>query len=176
MSIKLTLGEKLTDLRQGKKMTLKEVAEQTGLSIATISNYENNKNNTTHESLRKLLEVYGVTEEDFYGIKLSDYQKDLNTFKRYGFSEKFFHELVLFEKYGEQQISKCLNLLFDLNDSPLSAVSVFESIMQAFDPTYHEKLKSLSSEFSHDASMRLLLEPVVQSLTMVFEELHPEFK
>ena len=62
--------------------------------------------------------------------------------------------------------------MFSLNNSPLSAVSIFENILRAFDSAYYEKLKSLSPEFSHDASMRFLLEPVVQSLILIFEELH----
>ena len=176
MSVMLTDGEKLTDLRKEKEMTLAKVAEKSGLSISTISNYENDKSSPTYDNLCKILEVYGVPIGKFMGIVYAEYEEDLNTFNRYGLSEKFFQEFLLFEKYDEQQISKCLNLLFSLNNSPLSAVSIFENILRAFDSAYYEKLKSLSPEFSHDASMRFLLEPVVQSLILIFEELHPEFR
>lgn len=176
MNVPLTVGEKLGDLRDKSKMKLEEVAEKTKLSASTISNYENNKSSPTYDNLCKILEVYGVPIGNFFGMVYTKYEEDLNTFNRYGLNEKFFQEFLLFEKYDDHQISKCLNLLFGLKNSPLSAVSVFENILRAFDPAYHEKLKSLSPEFSHDASMRLLLEPVVQSLILIFEELHPEFR
>ena len=123
-----------------------------------------------------MLEVYEIPIGKFLDTVYSEYEEDLSTFKRYGLNEKFFHEFLLFEKYDDRQISRCLNLLFSLNNSPLSAVSIFENILRAFDSAYYEKLKSLSPEFSHDASMRFLLEPVVQSLILIFEELHPEFR
>lgn len=171
----LTLGEKLADLRKEKKMTLKEVAKQTGLSISTISIYENDTRPPTAESLCKLLQVYGVTIEEIYGIESSDsqeQQEDLKTFKRYGFSEKFFRGFVLLEKYDGQLIAKCLNRLFE---SPVSSLIFFEKLSRALDPAYHKKLASLSSVFSHDASMRFLLEPVIESLILMFEAQYPEF-
>lgn len=176
MNVPLTMGEQLTDLRKEKKMTLAKVAEKSGLSISTISNYENDKSSPTYDNLCKMLEVYEIPIGKFLDTVYSEYEEDLSTFKRYGLNEKFFHEFLLFEKYNDRQISRCLNLLFSLNNSPLSAVSIFENILRAFDSAYYEKLKSLSPEFSHDASMRFLLEPVVQSLILIFEELHPEFR
>lgn len=173
MSIELTWGEKLTDLRNEREMTLTEVAEQTGISVSTISNYENDVGSMKVENLCKLLQVYGVKFEEFYGLAWSDYQEDLKTFQRYGFSEKFFRELVLLEKYNEHQITKCLNLLCE---SPLYSLTVFENLLQAFDPSNYEKLKSLSLEFSHDAAMRFLLEPVFQALAAMVEGQVPEFQ
>lgn len=171
MSTELTPGEKLCDLRLGKKMTLKEVAERTRLSVSTISNYENGKG-LTAESLCKLLEVYGVTAEEFYGLD-PNYQESWEIFKRYGFSEKFFQQLYFMEKYDGQLIAKCLNRLFE---SPVSSLIFFEKLSRALDPAYHKKLASLSSEFSHDASMRFLLEPVIESLILMFEAQYPEFR
>lgn len=175
MSTDLTWGEKLEDLRKERNMTLAEAAERSGLSASLISKYENGVCKITAKSLCKLLPVYGITVDKFYGIKWSDYDKDLRVFQRYGFSEKFFQEFVLFEKYGEQQISKCLNLLFDLSDTSLSAVSVFDSILQAFDLTYHEEFARLSIKPPHYAFMRCLLEPVIQALTLIFETKYPKF-
>ena len=171
MSIRLTLGEKLTDLRKEKKLTLAKVAEKTGLSVSTISNYENDKE-ITAESLCKLLEVYGITADEFYGLD-PNYGKGLEIFKQYGFSEEFFREIFLLSEYDGQQIAKCLNRLFE---SPLCMPAFFENLSQALDPAYHEKMKNLFPEFSHDAAMRFLLEPVFQSLIVMFEALYPEYK
>ena len=69
MGLESTIGEKLSDLRNDRKMTLNDVAKRSKLSVSTISGYENGKNPPTHESLVKLLAVYGVTIDEFYGIK-----------------------------------------------------------------------------------------------------------
>lgn len=171
MSTELTPGERLCDLRKDKGMTLTEVAKQTGLSTSTISNYENGKE-LTAESLCKLLKVYGVTADEFYGLD-PDYQKSWEIFERYGFSENFFQQFYFMEKDDRQQIAKCLNRLFE---SPVSSLIFFEKLSQALDPAYHKKMASQSSEFSHDVSMRFLLEPVIQSLILMFEAQYPEFR
>lgn len=172
MELESNLGEKLADLRNDRKMKLKDAAKKSGLSYSLISKYENNNCAPTIESLLKLLDAYGVTTEEFYGVEWSDYQKDLSTFKRYGFSEDFFREFVLWEKYGGHLITKCLNLLFE---PPLHSFTFFENLSQALDPENHEKLASLFPGLSHDASMRFLLEPVFQSLIVMFEEKYPQF-
>ena len=43
MQIKLTTGERLTDLRREHNLTLEQVAEQTGIVKSTLSNYENDR-------------------------------------------------------------------------------------------------------------------------------------
>lgn len=173
--MKITMAEKLKDLRVGKGMTLKQAAEKAGLSASTISNYEDTENprTPTAESLCKLLEVYGVTVDEFFGIEGADYEKDLKTFQRYGFSEKFFKEFVFLEQYNDHQIAECLNRLFE---PPLFKLTFFENLSKALDPANYKKLVSQFPEFTHEASMRFLLEPVVQSLILMLEEQYSQFK
>ena len=47
MKINLTLQEKLRDLRDERKLKQQEVAEQTGIPLATISRIESNDDNQT---------------------------------------------------------------------------------------------------------------------------------
>ena len=44
MNIKLTLGERLKDLRVERNLKLETLAEQTGLSKSALSKYEKTKN------------------------------------------------------------------------------------------------------------------------------------
>ena len=61
----MTLGEKLKVLRLEKKMTRKAVAEQTGMSIATYSAYEDGKRvpKRNPENYEKLAALFGCTVE-----------------------------------------------------------------------------------------------------------------
>lgn len=172
MEIDLTVGEKLADLRKSRGMTLNDVAEQSGLSPSTISDYENDTYRPTAKSMVKLLSVYGVTIDEFYGFDWSDYQKDLEIFKKYGFSKDFFEAVALYEKYSGHEITKCLNLLFE---PPFCSLDLFENLLRAFDPALHEELANLSVKLLPDASMRFLLEPVFTTLTIIFHTKYPEF-
>ena len=78
----LTIGEKLEDLRKGKNLTLKEVGEKAMLSPTTISNYENEASSPTIDKLKALLEVYGTTLLEFWGVSKSEVENDWATFKR----------------------------------------------------------------------------------------------
>ena len=66
MNVPLTMGEQLTDLRKEKKMTLAKVAEKSGLSISTISNYENDKSSPTYDNLVKCWKYMRFRLENFW--------------------------------------------------------------------------------------------------------------
>lgn len=62
MYCKLTTQEKLQDLRKARKLTLTELAEKTGISSSTLSEYENNEDkDITSHSLEVLSDFYGVS-------------------------------------------------------------------------------------------------------------------
>jgi transcriptional regulator with XRE-family HTH domain len=70
--IQLTIGEILTDLRDKKGETQKQVAEATGISEASLCNYENNSNFPHKAHIRfdyicKLAKHYGVPINYFMG-------------------------------------------------------------------------------------------------------------
>ena len=61
MNIKLTLGERLKDLRVERNLKLETLAEQTGLSKSALSKYESD--DATDPS------IYAVTTlAEFYGV------------------------------------------------------------------------------------------------------------
>ena len=69
MQIKLTTGERLTDLRREHNLTLEQVSEQTGIGKSTLSNYENDrKPDINLGALEKLAALYGVGLDYLLGL------------------------------------------------------------------------------------------------------------
>ncbi len=60
----LTIQERLKDLRVEKNLTLKELAEQTGLSSSALGSYETDETkDISHYALIKLAKFYSVTTD-----------------------------------------------------------------------------------------------------------------
>ncbi|WP_027415124.1 helix-turn-helix domain-containing protein [Aneurinibacillus terranovensis] len=62
----LNVGKRLKELRKEKKMTLKQVAEKTNLSISFISQVERSQSSVTLTSLNKIAMALGVSINDFF--------------------------------------------------------------------------------------------------------------
>ena len=60
------IGIRMKELRKGKKMTLKQVAEKTDLSISFLSQVEHSKCSITIESLMKISEALDVKPSFFF--------------------------------------------------------------------------------------------------------------
>lgn len=66
MKCKLSIQEKLKDLRIEKGLSLQELAEQTGISRASLGNYETDDyKEITHKAIISLANFYGVTSDLF---------------------------------------------------------------------------------------------------------------
>ena len=57
----MKVGRKLKELKQLKKMKLKDIAQSTGLSVSYISDILNEKTNPSVDTLMKLTESFGVS-------------------------------------------------------------------------------------------------------------------
>lgn len=69
MGSKLTIQERLKDLRMDRRLTLEQLAEQTGLSRAALGNYEaNDTKDISHYAIIKLARFYGVTADYLLGL------------------------------------------------------------------------------------------------------------
>jgi transcriptional regulator with XRE-family HTH domain len=62
----LSIGERLRTIRKQKNLTLQKVHELTGISIATLSNWENNKRMPTTSGLKKWSKGLGINYEDIF--------------------------------------------------------------------------------------------------------------
>lgn len=70
MNCKLTLQEKLKDLRKERRLSLVELSEKTGISKSALGSYEcdDTKNAITMNAIVTLAEFYGVTSDYLLGI------------------------------------------------------------------------------------------------------------
>ncbi len=69
MKCKLSIQEKLKDLRIEKGLSLQELAEQTGISRASLGNYETDDyKEITHKAIVTLAKFYGVTSDYLLGL------------------------------------------------------------------------------------------------------------
>lgn len=60
------IGAKMKSLRKERKLTLKQIADQTNLSISFLSQVERSKSSITLESLKKISEALGVNPSYFF--------------------------------------------------------------------------------------------------------------
>ena len=73
MNIKLTLGERLKDLRVERNLKLETLAEQTGLSKSALSKYESDDvTDLSIYAVTTLAEFYGVTTDYLLGLSESE--------------------------------------------------------------------------------------------------------
>ena len=169
---KEVFGEQLKEFRLKRKMSIAQAAEKSGFSAGTISNYESGKTAPTIEDLQMLLFVYGVSLYEYFGIEKADYENDLNVFKRYGLSETFYRELVIENNFkAHNNIAHCINLIFEC---PLYASVLFEELTCFFSISYHEQVDRIALKLPLDASIRVLLEPVIHTLGSIFNATYPE--
>ena len=69
LKCKLSIQEKLKDLRIERGLSLQELSEQTGLSRAALGNYENDDyKEITHKAIVILADFYGVTSDYVLGL------------------------------------------------------------------------------------------------------------
>ena len=69
MQIKLTIQERLKDLRNERNLTLEQLAEKTGLSKSALGNYESNDfKDISPFSIVKLSKFYGVSTDYLLGL------------------------------------------------------------------------------------------------------------
>ena len=62
--MKLTIQERIQDLRNERGLSLEQLAEQTGLSKSALANYETDESkDISHYALIRLAKFYGVTTD-----------------------------------------------------------------------------------------------------------------
>ena len=69
MDFILSFSERLKDLRVKKGLTLKELSEEVGLSVSTLSKYENcTPSEITVDGIMRLAKFYNVSIEYLFGF------------------------------------------------------------------------------------------------------------
>ena len=67
-----TFGEKLRELRESKKLLLREVASSLDLDTALVSKFERNERKPSKEQVRAFAKFYGANQDDLMVTWLSD--------------------------------------------------------------------------------------------------------
>lgn len=65
-NLELKIGQKAKNLRQAKKLTLKELSEKTNLSVGYLSQFERGINTIAIDALSKIAAVYGMELSYFF--------------------------------------------------------------------------------------------------------------
>lgn len=69
MDVRLTMAEKLKDLRVERRMTLCQLSEATGISTASLGNYESDSlRDMRASSIVALAKFYGVSTDYLLGL------------------------------------------------------------------------------------------------------------
>ncbi len=74
-----TTGEKIRDLRLGLGLKQSELAEKTGITIRSITNYETDASKPRGLQLRKICEALNVTEDYLLNPEIDDPSYGLET-------------------------------------------------------------------------------------------------
>ena len=101
MNIKLTLGERLKDLRVERNLKLETLAEQTGLSKSALSKYESDDvTDLSIYAVTTLAEFYGVTTDYLLGVTENKKRPDAVDVLRNGrFNHRLLCELIVHENF-----------------------------------------------------------------------------
>ena len=62
-----TLGNRITELRESKKMTQQELAKKLNISRASLSHYEKNRREPDYETLQKIADYFQVSIDYMFG-------------------------------------------------------------------------------------------------------------
>lgn len=66
---KLTIQERIRDLRYEKRLTLEELSDKIGLSKSALGSYESNDTkDISHYAIMQLAKFYGVTTDYLLGL------------------------------------------------------------------------------------------------------------
>jgi len=78
LKVKLSLQEKLRDLREEKKLRLSDVSKETGIPTSTLQRFESDKDiHVGYQDIEVLTRFYGVSADYLFG--LTDNRQHLNT-------------------------------------------------------------------------------------------------
>lgn len=104
------IGERVKKLRQEKKLSLSELAEQAGVAKSYLSSLERNlQTNPSVQFLEKIAAVLGVSIEYFILEKTNEYQLDTDWVSlvkeamNSGVTKEQFREYLEFNKWRQNQ-------------------------------------------------------------------------
>ena len=171
------IADKLMDLRKESGMTLEQVAKESGISISTLSNYENGNSEPNVYVLEDILAAYECDIGDFLHTKPTGYGQTLKVFQTYGLDKDFLKELKIQKLLSRRNMSyNMVGVLNRIAKYPMECERFYTALENFFDYSMHERL---TREIRHgtcqsalgppdQATQRMLLEPAVEALIGIF--------
>ena len=95
----MQVGKKLKEDRKKKGLTLKDLSEQTGISVSLLSNIERNVSSPTLANMNKIVEVLGTQIQDY----LSEENKQLHILAK----PWDFHEVLHLKSNTVYELALC---------------------------------------------------------------------
>lgn len=156
MNIKLTLGERLKDLRVERDLKLEALAEQTGLSKSALSKYESDDvTDLSIYAVTTLAEFYGVTTDYLLGMTenkrpdavLSDLHLSdgaVDVLRNGKFNHRLLCELIVHEDF--QRFMTDLEIYVDglVSDRIRDMNAMVEATRQELEKRYHANTEDLT--------------------------------
>lgn len=70
--VRILVGKRVTELRQQKKLYVKDLAEQSGINPGALSNIEHGKRSTSIIMLNSICKALGITLYNFFKHEMFD--------------------------------------------------------------------------------------------------------
>ena len=157
MNIKLTLGERLKDLRVERNLKLETLAEQTGLSKSALSKYESDDvTDLSIYAVTTLAEFYGVTTDYLLGVTENKKRPDavlsdlhlsdgaVDVLRNGKFNHRLLCELIVHENF--QRFMTDLEICVDglVSDRIRDMNAMVEATRQELEKRYHADTEDLT--------------------------------
>lgn len=127
----MNIGEKVKSLRKQSNMSLRELAQNTGLSKTTLSDLENSTKNPSLDTVEKIATAFGLTSSDL--LQKTDNIEDLVSSAKNSGSEL----LAGLSKSGD-----LLNVLYRAKDAPKETMDQMAIFLDTLLKTQEQKSES----------------------------------
>jgi transcriptional regulator with XRE-family HTH domain len=127
----MNIGEKVKSLRKQRNMSLRELAQNTGLSKTTLSDLENGIKNPSLDTVEKIATAFGLTSSDL--LQKTDNPEDLVPSAKNSGSEL----LAGLSKSGD-----LLKVLYRAKDAPKETMDQMAIFLDTLLKTQEQKSES----------------------------------
>lgn len=105
------MANRVKQLRQQRKVTLQQLSNKTGISISSLSAYENNRRSPKIENWIKLADFFGVSVSYLQGVS------DKKNTSKYESLDKVVYMMKKGEKFKPGDVLKINDLTINVTDS-----------------------------------------------------------
>ena len=107
------ITKRIKELREDKGLTIKALAEELGLNVATLSTYERGTREPSINTIVQLAKYFNVTSDYLLGVSDNKIQENAVIGKELGLSDMSIAKLTEINSEKEQNYIKALNMLIE---------------------------------------------------------------